>query len=413
MKRAVSRGAMDLLCWSIFAIGGIYGGGWVLVLSATKNGENAWWESWILPFESLYLIHSLAAIILAASIMLGWIIVSPRLLSIVNPAGNYEKRIYLAAWLLLIAGVAAQWVYVQVYGGFFGLLDYSSAIRSAIFEESNPYGFLEPFGRLVVISSFLFFGLFISGYRKFGLKVGLLGALAFSVYVLVGRQGRIESAIYVASFLLATALFRGTRPIVLILWAGSILLVIPVSAWFYTMAFQDGGSNGLTAFLAREFSFPFASFFAQLDLGAHLYRGFVDFFVAPVYMLPSSWWRSWVGEISATNTTVLLGAPKGEQGVTGGIPTDLLTLGLMQLSILGVAAVGAMFGGLLRCTQAALLVIRNGGIRAILEAYIALKIAIIGMFYSQPALFIAGNFDLWFGIAVMLFCLWLPKIRAR
>jgi hypothetical protein len=39
-----------------------------------------------------------------------------------------------------------------------------------------------------------------------------------------------------------------------------------------------------------------------------------------------------------------MGAPKSEQGVTGGIPVDLLTLGLMQASIFDIVVVGVIFG---------------------------------------------------------------------
>lgn len=48
--------------------------------------------------------------------------------------------------------------------------------------------------------------------------------------------------------------------------------------------------------------------------------------------------------------------------------------------------------------------------RIVFEAYIALKIAVLGIFYAQPALFIKGNFDLFVSVVVMAIILKAPKL---
>ncbi len=142
-----------------------------------------------------------------------------------------------------------------------------------------------------------------------------------------------------------------------------------------------------------------------------MFRAFKDFVVAPVFLLPSSWWSTWVEDVSQVNTALIMGAPKGEQGVTGGIPVDLLTLGLMQAHILGIAVVGAMFGVLLRFVQSLLDRIPNPGVRAVFGAYAALKLAVLGIFYAQPALFVSGNFDFLTTALLITFFLYLPRLR--
>jgi hypothetical protein len=164
--------------------------------------------------------------------------------------------------------------------------------------------------------------------------------------------------------------------------------------------------------LARELSFPFVSFFTQLDLGENLLRAFKDFVVAPVYFLPSSRWLSWgVEDVSQVNTAVILGMPKGVRGETTGIPVDLMTLGLMQASLAGIAVVGVIFGTLLRFLQGLLGKIDNFGVRAMFEAFVILKIAILGMFYPQPAHFVSENFAVLVVALIISIFLFVPRLK--
>lgn len=189
------------------------------------------------------------------------------------------------------------------------------------------------------------------------------------------------------------------------------MLAIIVGAYYVSVWLNVKAADSLPAFFARELAFPFGSFFAQLDKGDHLFRAFRDFVVAPVFLLPSSWWSTWIEDVSRVNTALILGAPKGEQGVTGSIPVDLLTLGLMQAHVLGIVIVGAMFGALLRFIQGLLDRIPNPGVRAVFGAYAALKLAILGIFYAEPDLFVSGNFDFLAAALVIAFFLYLPRIR--
>lgn len=179
-----------------------------------------------------------------------------------------------------------------------------------------------------------------------------------------------------------------------------------VSLWFNLKP-----ADNLIEFIARELSFPYVNFFAQLDYGENLFRLFKDLFLAPIYLLPSSLWTKWVENVSQVNTALIMGAPKGEQGVTGEIPVDLLTLGLMQASIFGIVIVGMIFGIFLKILQSLIDTIKNLGIRSVFEAHIALKIAVLGVFYAQPALVVSGNIALLFTAVIMFAFIRIPIIR--
>jgi len=409
-------GRLTLLDWAMLGMGGVYGAGWVLVVFVTREGGNPTWEKWLLPFEHLYPMHTLSASILAVSVLFGWSLFGSlrfvrRIAAPQSPSKIRNSRLIVAMWALLMTAFFMQWLYTQAYGGFIGLLEYSASIRSAIFHVENPLSFLRPFGGLALFASFGFFGLWLSRCRSLTVWLGLFFSIVFSLYLLYSWLGRIGFLVYLSTFFLGALLSRHQRPLVLLVGGGAVMFAIVIAAYYLSLWLNMKPADSLAAFLARELAFPFVSFFAQLDLGEHLFRGFKDFIVAPVYLLPSSLWSQWVENVGQVNTAVIMGAQKGEQGVTGGIPVDLLTIGLMQAAMLGVAVVGVMFGALLRLIQRLLDVIANPGVRAVFEAYVALKIAVLGIFYAQPALVISGNFDLLVAVAMIAIIIKAPRIR--
>ncbi len=411
-------GRLTLLDWAFLGMAGIYGGGWALVAFVTKQGGNPTWSDWLLPFENLYPIHTLSGLILASSMVLGWKLLGSRLRfnkqqELLRPLESVEARLAAAMWLLLSIAFLTQWLYSQAYGGFIGMLGYSSLIRSAIFDmvPSNLFSFLKPFGGLALFASFGFFGLWQCKRRRVGVFIGLVFSFLFSIYLLYSWLGRIGFLVYLATFVLGVLLYRRPRPWILLVKGATMMLAVVVGSYYVSVWLDLKAADSFHVFLARELSFPFGSFFAQLDLGEHLFRGFKDFLVSPIYFLPSSWWLEWVESISQINTTVIMGAPKGEQGVTGGIPVDLLTLGLMQASVFGIAVVGIMFGVLLRLSQHLVDRLPHAGVRAVFEAYVALKIAVLGVFYAQPELFISGNFALLVAAVLLIVFLKMPRFR--
>lgn len=406
---------LTLLDWAVLGMGGVYGLGWAVVAWVTKQGGNPSWEGWLLPFESLYPAHTAGALILLAGVWFGWLLGGGlRIFAVQAPAapsGHVNGRLEKAMWVLLIIACVMQWLYTQAYGGFIGMLEYSSAIRSSIFTVENSLSFLQPFGSLALFSSFGFWGLWLSRRRGIGVVGGLLFSFIFSLYILYSRLGRIAFLAYLATFILGTLLFRRPRPLRLLAGGGLLMLAILVGVYYVSFWLNLKAADSLPIFLARELSFPFGSFFAQLATGDNLFRGFRDFLFAPLFLLPSSWWSTWIEDVSQVNTALIMGAPKGEQGVTGGIPVDLLTLGIMQAHVFGIAIVGAMFGVLLRFVQYLLDRTPNLGVRAVFGAYAALKLAVLGNFYAQPALVVSGNVDFVAAALVIAFFMYLPDFR--
>lgn len=416
LLHSLRLGRVTLLDWALLAMGGIYGGGWALVVFVTHAGGNPVWERWLLPFEHLYPLHTLSAFVLFGTTYLGWLVAGSLHLGLrQRPNGSLEAnndRLVHAAWFLLLIALLMQWLYSRAYGGFIGLLQYSEAIRSGIFEVQNTLSFLQPFGGLALFASFLFFGLWLGGCRRLGVKIGFALALVFSLYLLFSWLGRIGFLVYLATFVLGVVLARQMRPLPLLVGGGLTMLVILFGAYQVSVWLGLKAADNLALFLARELAFPFGSFFAQLDSSEHLLRAFRDFLFAPVYLLPSSWWTHWVEDVGQINTAMIMGAPKGEQGVDGAIPVDLLTLGLMQATAAGIAVLGILFGTILRVVQRLLEMIQDPGIRAVFEAYVAIKLAMLAIFYAQPPLVVSGNFAFLLAVTIIALFASAPRIRA-
>jgi len=162
-----------------------------------------------LPYTHLYPIHTALTFVLMAAMYFGWLIFGSlflrggRKISLLgSKTRNQEKRLLIAMWCLLITAFVMQWLYTLAYGGFLGLLEYSSSIRSAIFPIQNSLSFLKPFGGLALFASFGFFGLWLSRYRRPAVWLGLCLSSLFSLYILYSWMGRIGFLTYLATFVL-------------------------------------------------------------------------------------------------------------------------------------------------------------------------------------------------------------------
>ena len=398
LYKSEKYGRVRLIDWSTLAMGGVYGGAWALVMIYTLDGKNPAWEKWLAPSVDLYLIHTLCALIALLFAQIGWKLTGGacerRSVELGLGQGAYRHRLVGAGWGLLVCAILMQFFYTKALGGLFGVFEYANLMRAGVFAVENPLSFLQPFAGLALFASFIFLGLLMSGFRRVSVVVGLFLSVFFSIYVLMSWQGRIGFLTYFATIIFSFFLKAGVRPVALIVGGGGLLGGMVVLAYELSSLLQIKASESFAFFIAKELSFPFGGFFAHLSAGDNLARGFKDFLFSPLYVLPSSWWVGLIETVGQVNTAVIMGAKKGDLGVTGAVPVDLLTLGLMQASVVGVAVVGFLFGGLLRAADYFLRTIQDAGVRAVLEAYVIIKIGVLAVFYAEPQLVVAGNFDL-------------------
>lgn len=416
-------GRVTLLDWSLLAIGAFYGVGWALVLAVTASGNNPFWEPWILKSSHLFLLHTACAAILAGATWLGWrawggffrrkrSVTESRAACHRNEALT-RSRLTSCGWFMLLSAFAIQVIYSDAYGGLIGMIEFISFIRSGYFDAvpENQWSFLRPLAGLGIFASFVFFGLLLASPRRWQSWLGWILSLSFSCFLLFLWQGRIGFLAYLVTFVVGFVLYRERNPLRLILKGGLTVLGILVGAYYLSAVLELKYTEGLFNYIAHEIGFPFGSFFGHLSQGDLQYRWFVDFLVAPVYLLPSSVWSKWISDVGDINTILIMGASKGVAGVSGAVPVDLLTLGILQAPVVGIVGVGVLFGVLLRMLEGLISRIPHKGTRAAIEAYVAIKIAVLGVFYAQPALVVSGNSYLIAGGLLMTLFLALPRLH--
>lgn len=400
-------GRFTFLDWALCAISGVYGFGWALVISVTVAGENHRWQDYLLSHEAYFVLHSACVIVLVSGLVAGWTLAAPRsrdrgASATTTDAANPRAEI-TAAWLILLAAIGTQWLYTWGYGGFLYALTSAAAFRSGLLPTSNPWGFLYPFGPLALLATFMFYGLFLANPRRLGLLLPLFLSIGASVYVFLLRLGRIDALAFIATFVFGYVFFRTRRPLVVIAVAAAAGAAILAGSFWVTQASGVNLGEGLGAFLARELAFPFVTFFEHAASTGEL-RWFYDIIVMPAFFLPESLWTGIVENVSDVTTALIKGAPKGVSGVSGGMPIDLVTLGLLQASAFGVLVVGFLFGSLLRLVDGLQFRISHPGVRAVIGVHLGFKLAVLCIFYAQPSLLVKGNMYLIAGALIYWWC---------
>ena len=392
--------------------------GFTFVIWASSTGQNSWfWQQYINNYDnSAAIIYLISSFLLGLASCFGWylfkMIFRPHR-SIKNIEYSeevmlrYSKKIQRVAWLLLLLSIILYGLYSRAYGGYIGLLSHSIAIRSGISVINNPFSFLQRFGSLSFVSSYIFFSLLIdkSNAKQSGKRgnfIGCLCSLGFSLYVLFSWAGRVGALVYVFTFILGYVLynFHANFYTVSKTIRRSLYAAVALPTFLIGLDTILGRSNrqlGITEFFAKELSFPFASFLLQLNQSN--FRFFKDVFVSPLFLLPQRIWFSKLNiEVASSfNTFIFFGAQKGEFGVTGSIPVDMLTFSYMQASILGVVVIGLLWGGLLCYLDGVCRRVPVKGLRAVMYSNLVLNVAALSVLYGDPQHIIIRNFAMILG----------------
>jgi len=395
-----------LISWSLLAIALVYGLGWGTVVGAASSGEVFLGAEKIISNRDYWLLYNLSVLFVIFGISLGWGVFKHDSSFIRNSSRifllDYRELVFIA-WLMLVIAFVLRYLYVSAFGGFLSYLEYSRAIRSGIFEVNNPWSFLQPFGHLALFSSYIFWAVRRDSNKTFLNFIGFWLSFLFSVYILYSWAGRVGFILYLSVFVLAFVYSRNFSARKIVVGGaigGPIVLYL---LYIISNVFEIKGANSFSYYVVKEISFPFVSFFSQLEHGGYLYRSFTDLLYAPLYLLPSSWTAGFLDSAEQINTLVISGAKKGDYGVTGTIPVDLITLGLMQIHVPGVFITSIVFGGFIKLLQVFFSAIESDSLRCVFLAYVAVKISFISIFYANPSNFVASVFPILLLILSILF----------
>ncbi|OIJ11267.1 hypothetical protein BKP37_16630 [Anaerobacillus alkalilacustris] len=411
----------ELIDWFLLGLATFNGIGFSFVIWATNQGKNTYaWSLWLSQYDTnLTLIYFSTNIILVFSTIFGWHLTksvfsnrrdaaTPIVKSDLDKSVEIvSKKLIRVAWLMLIISILSYGVYTLPYGGFVGLLDYTRSIRSGFVFVDNPFSFLQRFGGFALFSSYIFYGLLIDktylpSINKRKITLGFIISFLFSIYVLYSWVGRISLVIHLLTFILGYILyknksvFRLTRKLIIVFILGLISIVLMDKILGRTSA-----GTSVVELFAKELSFPFAVFVNHFNL--QYFSWFKDIVVAPVFILPMTIWSNLLNIETASEVTtfLMLGANKGESGVTGSIPVDMLTFSMIQGSVFGVIVVGFLWGGFLVFLQRLRFLIVNYSISNVIYANIILNVVILSVLYGDPKHIILRNFHIIAGLLLL------------
>lgn len=417
---------LELLDWFLISMATFNGIGFSFVIFYTNIGRNSYIHSrLILNFDVLMSIsYILLCFLILFSVVFGWYLAAGvkkttgKKVSINNhydSNSKFQNKLLIVAWVMLVISIFSYGLFTRAYGGFIDYLDFSSARRSGVFVVANSFSFLQRFGSLSFFSSFIFFSYLIdSEYKIRNNKSNLIGFIlsaSFSLYVLFSWEGRIGFVFYIATFFLGYILYTYKSTFAFIRKFSFFIIFSFIFLIFIdTFLGRSGGDLGVIDLFTKELSFPFASFYSIFESGE--YRWFFDVLTAPLLILPMKIWGGVlnIDTASSFNTFLLLGARKGEAGVYGETPVDLLSFAYLQGSFLGVVIIGLTGGIGLYILQQVINKIPIKSFRSVVSAKIILYVAIMTVLYGDPQHILVRNFDIIFGFIMIKLLL---KIRLK
>lgn len=416
--RAIRWKRIRLTDFFVLAIGVFNGVGYTFVLWATEEGLNsALWALWIYKLRGFEWIYPTLSIIAILGVWFGE--GATHVLQLRRASGRKSTAVTRCAvlnlpkwlpWTFLVLGVLTYWLYARPYGGFAGLLAYSGLIRAGRLNDigiSNPLSFLQRFGGLGMFSTLMFAGRVLSAKSRQARILEWIGfgaAGSFSVYVLVSWQGRLALILFFAAILLGVWTYRrGLKPRSVIL-ALALTLSATIATVPLVTSLLTPGKRALSTIelFAREISFPAVSFSAALETPG--IRGMQDLALWSLFFLPERVWKTtWGFDTASTYVTrLIMGAPKGEAGVTGAVPVDFVTFGFLQAGVIGVAWWSFIWGLALGGLDRWLVGPRLAGVWSFLYAYAGLFVAAMTALYSDPEHIIERNLHFIIGCVVIM-----------
>ncbi len=312
-------------------------------------------------------------------------------------------KLQLTAWLLFIISFFSYFLYVKAYGGFFGYLKYADAVRSGVEVMKNKFSFLSKFGSLSLISSYIFFSLIlVRRYRKQINFLGFVISFLFSFYVLYSMRGRVSFLIYFSILILMYFIIHHKSIKIFFSNILKLLLISFVIIITANFILKRVNYDNAVKLITTEFSFPVISFNNVYSSNDN--RFFVDILYSPLYILPSSFYLKLnVETASSYNTYLLYGRRKGEGGVYGELPLDLISFSFFQLRILGIIIISIIFGTTISFLNYFINKIKQNNIKILLYSYIALNIVVLSVLYGDINHIVLRSFSLIFSFLFFVF----------
>lgn len=302
----------------------------------------------------------------------------------------------IATITLLLIGIISDQLYLSAYGGYINYLKYSALIRSGITDSvANPFSFLIAFRDCVVLATYFLYAMLINRVGRYKKKNNLLIILfiisfVYSVAILYANKGRISFIIFFLVIIAARTILNHRVNEINAKVFGKLLLLSVIAIFVFggvnIILSRFSSTENLLIQLFEEISFPFSNFKVALNsFNIEDIRYFLDILIMPLFILPSSFWRTILPKTASDIMTIAtLGYQKGEGNVFGEIPIDAITLSYLEGHIFGVIFVPVFFGILIAICYNLFRKINNVRIRVVISTYFTIDIVLRSIVYCDP-----------------------------
>ncbi|WP_172635077.1 O-antigen polymerase [Sphaerochaeta pleomorpha] len=299
-------------------------------------------------------------------------------------------------WPYLILGILANVIYLWPYGSYQRYLDYSLDLRVGNFLIYNRFSFLQPFGDIFYVSSLFFLGLEFHKHSKKNL-FGLLLSVYLEILILIANRGRMSFISFLAVMLISTVNIVFARKKIF-----KVILVFVIFLTFISLteeisnAMGRGAPTDPVAIIVEGTYFITNNIINVFRLPKELFRRGLDVFFPFVFLLPSRIWEGKLGmkTVSEQNTFFLEGAYKGQSGVTGELPVDLISFCYYEFGILGFMIVGIIAGMIIGYFIRKIRHLPTKAFQAIFKMYFFIQFILRSFLVADPANLITRFFGI-------------------
>lgn len=305
-----------------------------------------------------------------------------------------SNAILLVAIIMLLIGFITDRLYIKAYGSYSNYLLESNFIRSGASTFDNKWSFLIPFRGCVYLSCILLFSTLFSKGKYCFIKILLfLFSFVYSFLILYSNKGRLSIILFLFIFptLFVILKFKPKHiNIKIFILAPFVFIVFGFLVVLVGDLVSRSSNQNIFYTIAGESSFLFKNFKLLITkTDSYEYRFFSDIVAFPLFLLPSSVWGKYYTYTASDICTILFsGSVKGTNGVYGESPCDLISLGFLQLNVIGVFGLGIVFGFLSGIIFSRVRRIEDNNFRNTILVYLTIYLMVHSIFYCDPYLIV-------------------------
>ncbi|MCV2231497.1 oligosaccharide repeat unit polymerase [Acholeplasma manati] len=273
-----------------------------------------------------------------------------------------NRIIALSAHALLVVSILSLYFWTLAYDSIFDIIRYADFIRAGYTPVNNSFAFLKYFVSLFMFSSYLYFILIYSKkVAKTPVFYIILFLLSFagSIFYILANDGRMLAVIYLAVFVLIKfkidisnkvkrydEILRNYFLIGIISLIG-VSLIEPVLYYAKYQVWRFDQTINPIVIIRDEFNFLLISLQTSLrvrEYGIVQPRFFEDLLSGILAWVPSRFTTNMFTTTFEINTRLIT-------GVSGQVPTDIVSMSLYSLGYIGPIVYPFLFGMLIKLIE--------------------------------------------------------------